>query len=191
MGSYGAVEDSILDIRQDKTDPSLATSIRDEQFSSLRGDGHDEKLLPEMLLWNKKGHQLFEQLHLRGHQAVHGTFDDGLRWLFTLNLAHQKKGTTNNAAAIPSPQKLLLSLGATLGNVTRSERAGYVSRFAAVLRERDMMLVSLDGTKDAAAVSNAYNDTYGISKAFNANAINHANSILGAEVFKGEEWDIR
>lgn len=65
MGSYGAVEDSILDIRQDKTDPSLATSIRDEQFSSLRGDGHDEKLLPEMLLWNKKGHQLFEQVKAR------------------------------------------------------------------------------------------------------------------------------
>lgn len=52
-----------------------------------------------------------------------------------------------------------------------------------------MMLVSLDGTKDAAAVSNAYNDTEGINKAFNANAIDHANSILGAEVFKGEEWD--
>ncbi|KAL9579165.1 MAG: hypothetical protein Q9212_005268 [Teloschistes hypoglaucus] len=270
MGSYSAaVEGSILDIRQDKTDPSLATDIRDELFSSLRGGEHGEKYLPEMLLWDEKGHQLFEQVNarpeyyvhndeialLRKHseeivkqlepgamiielgsgdltkvqillaafeyagqpvsyyaldlglpnllrtlsllpsytyvtaKGLHGTFDDGLRWLSTLHSAHQKPGTTNTATAIPSPQKLLLSLGATLGNVTRSECAGFVSRFAAVLRKSDMMLVSLDGTKDAAAVSNAYNDTQGINKAFNANAIDHANEILGTEVFRGEEWD--
>ncbi|KAL9583867.1 MAG: hypothetical protein Q9203_004899 [Teloschistes exilis] len=269
MGSYGAVEDSILDIRQDKTDPSLATSIRDELYSSLKGDEHGDKFLPEMLLWDEEGHQLFEQVNarpeyyvhndeialLRKHseeivkqlepgamiielgsgdltkvqillsafesagqpvsyyafdlglpnllrtlsllpsytyvtaKGVHGTFDDGLRWLSTLNSAPPKKGTTDNAAAIPSPQKLLLSLGATLGNVFRSECAGFVSRFAAVLRKTDMMLLSLDGTKDAAAVSNAYNDTESIDKAFNAHAIDHANSILGAEVFRGKEWD--
>ncbi|KAI4252066.1 MAG: hypothetical protein LQ352_004489 [Teloschistes flavicans] len=259
MDSYGAVEDYIIDIRRDKTDPSLATSIRDELFSSLGGDNHGEKSLPEMLLWDEKGHQLFEQVNARPeyyvHQdeialltkhseeivkrletgatiielgsgdltkvqillsafesagkpvfyyaldlglpnllrtlsllpaytyvsakGLHGTFDDGLHWLSTIRPAHLGD----------SRQKLLLSLGATLGNVSRAECAGFVSRFASVLQKTDMMLVSLDGTKDAAAVSNAYNDREGINQAFNANALDHANAILGAEVFKGGEWD--
>ena len=122
------------------------------------------------------------------HVTVHGlygTFDDGLRWIPTLGSTDLKSSDVLS----PLPQKLLLSLGATLGNISRDGCAEFLSRFASTLDETDLMLVSLDGTQDPGLISNAYNDSEGINRAFNANALDHANVILGGELFRDGEWD--
>ena len=71
MGFYSNIEGRIIDIRQDKSDPSIATSIRDDLIASLSRDGKGEKCMPEMLLWDQKGHELFEKVNARPEYYVH------------------------------------------------------------------------------------------------------------------------
>lgn len=125
-----------------------------------------------------------EYTHVTVH-GLYGTFDDGLRWISTLGSADSNHIDISS----PPPQKLLLSLGATLGNISRDGCADFLSRFASTLDEKDLMLVSLDGTQDPALISNAYNDSEDINRAFNSNALDHANMVLGGEIFKDGEWE--
>ena len=71
MGSHSNIEGRIIDIRQDKSDPSIATSIREDLITSLSRGGKGEKCMPEMLLWDEKGHKLFERVNARPEYYVH------------------------------------------------------------------------------------------------------------------------
>ena len=71
MGSYGDVDDLIVDVRQDKTELSISASIRDDLLSGLGKDVEGEKQLPEMLLWDEEGHKLFEEVNARPQYYVH------------------------------------------------------------------------------------------------------------------------
>jgi uncharacterized SAM-dependent methyltransferase len=52
------------------------------------------------------------------------------------------------------------------------------------------MLIGLDACKDPVKVFKAYNDSQGITRKFYLNGLSHANSILGFEAFKLEDWDV-
>ena len=71
MSPYSNLEGRIIDIRQDKSDTSIATSIRDDLISSLGKGGKGEKYMPEMLLWDENGHKLFEKVNARLEYYVH------------------------------------------------------------------------------------------------------------------------
>ena len=53
------------------------------------------------------------------------------------------------------------------------------------------MLVGLDGCKDEANVSRAYNDAAGTNAGFIANALKHANAVLGSNKFEEDAWDVQ
>jgi len=51
------------------------------------------------------------------------------------------------------------------------------------------MLVGLDGCKEGDRVYTAYNDPHGVTKHFIMSGLSNANSILGEEYFKLDEWE--
>jgi EasF-like predicted methyltransferase len=123
----------------------------------------------------------FSKIPLKGYtyvkcRGLHGTYDDALAWLL-------KPENRHNPTCI-------LSMGSSIGNFTRREAADFLRGFSKVLGPSDSMLIGLDSCKDPDKVFKAYNDSKGITRKFYLNGLSHANSILGFEAFKPEDWDV-
>jgi EasF-like predicted methyltransferase len=113
--------------------------------------------------------------HVKCH-GLHGTYDDGLVWL---------KGPN-----VSSKPKVVLSLGSSIGNFPREEVAPFLAAYSKTLSKGDQMIIGIDACKDHDRVYHAYNDRNGVTHAFIANGLKHANRVLGSEVFKQEEWKV-
>lgn len=109
--------------------------------------------------------------------GLHGTYDDGLKWLSTNPLLKEKK-------------KCILWLGSSIGNLDRENATSFLKKIAdTAFNVGDMMLVGVDGCKTADKVWGAYNDPYGVTREFELNALLHANKILGGDVFSKKDWE--
>lgn len=115
----------------------------------------------------------YEYVTCRG---LWGTYDDALSWL--KDPVNRQKPT------------VIMSMGSSIGNFTRSEAAGFLREFAKTLLSSDSMLIGLDSCKDPEKVFKAYNDSKGITRQFYLNGLQHANAILGHNYFKNDEWDV-
>ena len=71
--------------------------------------------------------------------------------------------------------------GSTIGNFTRAEAAAFLRRIAAVLGPGAGLLIGVDLRKDPARLHAAYNDSEGVTAAFNLNLLSRANAELGAD----------
>ncbi|KAB8074790.1 hypothetical protein BDV29DRAFT_173092 [Aspergillus leporis] len=111
-----------------------------------------------------------------GFHGLHGTYDDALTWLG--NTENRKRPTA------------ILSMGSSLGNFDRPAAASFLSRYAKLLGPSDLMIIGLDGCKDSDKVYRAYNDSKGITQQFYENGLVHANTVLGYEAFKPNEWQV-
>ena len=128
--------------------------------------------------------------HVRCHGLL-GTYDDGCVWL-------QRPENMERHCCI-------ISLGSTIGSFTRPDAASFLAKFADVLRRKSgplasqespskvdsCMIIGLDGCKDEAKVSLAYNDASGKNAGFIANAMKHANSVLGYTMFRQDDWYVQ
>ncbi|KAK2763273.1 hypothetical protein FQN54_009909 [Arachnomyces sp. PD_36] len=108
-------------------------------------------------------------------RGLHGTYDDALTWLRAPE--NRQKPTS------------ILSLGSSIGNFNRADAAQFLAGFAESLRPSDSILIGLDACKDPEKVFRAYNDSEGVTQQFNVNGLVRANSILGFEAFRVEDWD--
>lgn len=116
----------------------------------------------------------FENIQCYG---LHGTYDDGRAWLKD---ADQQKA------------RCVLWLGSSAGNFARGEAAAFLREFGTeVLRpgKHDLMLIGLDGTKNAAKVYRAYNDSAGITTRFELYGLTYANELLGGNYFDPNDWE--
>ena len=128
--------------------------------------------------------------HVRCHGLL-GTYDDGCAWL-------QRPENIGRHCCI-------ISLGSTIGSFARPDAASFLAKFADVLRDKSgplasqkspskvdsCMIIGLDGCKDEAKVSQAYNDASGKNAGFIANAMKHANSVLGYTMFRQDDWYVQ
>lgn len=105
-----------------------------------------------------------------------GTYDDALAWLKCSE--NRRKPTW------------VMSMGSSIGNFTRSEAAQFLGGFARALGPDDSLLIGIDACKDPQKVYRAYNDSKNVTQEFYMNGLANANSILGFEAFKREEWDV-
>lgn len=109
--------------------------------------------------------------------GLHGTYDDGLKWLSTNPLVKGKK-------------KCILWLGSSIGNFDREDATHFLKNVSEIaMKSGDMMLIGVDGCKKTNKVWTAYNDSHGVTREFELNALRNANSILGEQVFSEEDWD--
>lgn len=118
--------------------------------------------------------------HVKCHGLL-GTYDDGRAWL----------SETNNA----DKPKAILSLGSTIGGLTRTEAAEFLREWSGTLQSfgkkgRSRVIIGLDGNTDGATVWNAYNDRAGDNRRFVMNALSHANHDLGYNAFHPSEWTV-
>lgn len=113
--------------------------------------------------------------HVRCH-GLWGTYDNGLAWL-------RQSGSSDRT-------KIVMTLGSSIGNFTREAAADFLKSFADVLKPSDFMIVGVDGCDVADKVHAAYNDSEGVTYRFYRNGLDHANKVLGYQLFRYEDWDI-
>lgn len=73
---------------------------------------------------------------------------------------------------------MVIFLGSTLGNLNPTERASLLDQLAGSLKPGDSFLLGVDLVKDVAVIEAAYNDSEGISAAFNLNILRVLNRRL-------------
>ncbi len=80
----------------------------------------------------------------------------------------------------PAP-RLVLFLGGTIGQLMPDQRAEFLQRLRSILRPDDMLLLGVDLVKDPAELMAAYDDSAGVSTAFNKNLLTVLNAQVGAD----------
>lgn len=83
--------------------------------------------------------------------------------------------------ALPGGEpRLVIFLGSTIGNLTPDEAVTFLGGVARLLAPRDRFLLGTDLVKDIDVLERAYNDTAGVTAAFNRNILAVINHHLGA-----------
>jgi L-histidine N-alpha-methyltransferase len=105
--------------------------------------------------------------------AVHAVVSD-----FEQYLGLEQPAGGGDAAAGP---RLVAFLGSTIGNMVPAERAVFLQRVRASLRPGDSFLLGTDLVKDVGVLVAAYDDSAGVTAAFNKNVLAVLNAELGAD----------
>ncbi|MGE0785648.1 MAG: L-histidine N(alpha)-methyltransferase [Sandaracinaceae bacterium] len=93
-------------------------------------------------------------------------YADGVRYL---GRAHEERAN------------LVLFLGSNIGNFNRVQARAFLRRLWSALRPGDCVLIGFDLKKDIEVLLRAYNDSHGITSAFNLNLLTRMNRELGAD----------
>ena len=80
-----------------------------------------------------------------------------------------------------APPILVAFLGSTIGNFRRDAAVTLLSHIAALMKPDDAFLLGADLRKDSAVLNAAYNDSAGVTAAFNLNVLERLNRELGAD----------
>jgi L-histidine Nalpha-methyltransferase len=80
-----------------------------------------------------------------------------------------------------SGPRLVAFLGSTIGNMVPEQRAAFLTRVRSELRPGDAFLLGTDLVKDPAVLVAAYDDSAGVTAAFNKNVLAVLNAELGAD----------
>jgi L-histidine Nalpha-methyltransferase len=88
------------------------------------------------------------------------------------------------------PRRLLAFLGSTIGNLDPDQRTSFLAEVRGTLGEGDTFLLGTDLVKDPARLVAAYDDTQGVTAAFNKNVLAVLDRELGAD-FKAEAFEHR
>ena len=103
--------------------------------------------------------------------AVHAVVSDFEQYL----------GLEQPPRASGAEPRLVAFLGSTIGNMVPAERAAFLRRVRASLRPGDSFLLGTDLVKDVAVLVAAYDDSAGVTAAFNKNVLAVLNAELGAD----------
>jgi len=81
----------------------------------------------------------------------------------------------------PGQHLLVLFLGSTIGNFDRAAGVNFLREVRHILEPGDSMLLGTDLEKSAVQLTAAYNDSLGVTAAFNLNLLARINRELGAD----------
>jgi dimethylhistidine N-methyltransferase len=87
-------------------------------------------------------------------------------------------------------KKLFFYPGSSLGNFTPLEAAKFLTRIRAVCGDQGALLLGIDLVKPAEELEAAYDDALGVTAAFNLNALQNVNRLLGSN-FQPRDWQHR
>ena len=110
--------------------------------------------------------------------AVHAVVADFENYLGLPSDAGNNVASNGDAAAGP---RLVAFLGSTIGNMVPAEREVFLRRVRARLRPGDTFLLGTDLVKDPAVLVAAYDDSAGVTAAFNKNVLAVLNAELGTD----------
>jgi L-histidine N-alpha-methyltransferase len=85
-------------------------------------------------------------------------------------------------------RRLFCFLGSTLGNLDDRESAGFFDALSSAMRPADRCILGVDMVKTATTLEAAYNDSRGVTAAFNRNILHAVNRLTGCN-FEPEAFD--
>lgn len=95
----------------------------------------------------------------------------------------------NLLSSIPNDiPSLVLFLGSNIGNFKQEAAQFFLKSIQTHLKPNDKLLIGFDLQKNPITIKNAYDDPYGITKAFNMNLLHRINIELGAD-FRLDKFD--
>jgi len=90
-------------------------------------------------------------------------------------------------ASVPDGGRLFFYPGSSIGNFTPEDAAGFLSDLRRQCQRQGGLLIGVDLIKEKALLDAAYDDALGVTAAFNLNALNNVNSVLGSN-FDVRDW---
>ena len=78
-------------------------------------------------------------------------------------------------------KKVILFLGSNIGNFLPEEAAIFLNKIAAAMNSDDLLCIGIDQKKDPEKILAAYNDSQGVTSAFNKNILSRINKELDAD----------
>ena len=78
-------------------------------------------------------------------------------------------------------KKVILFLGSNIGNLSRDQAIAFLKKIAAAMSEHDLFFIGMDQKKHPQRILDAYNDSSGVTAAFNKNLLSRINSELNAD----------
>ena len=88
---------------------------------------------------------------------------------------------------VPQGKRLFFYPGSSIGNYTPEEAARFLSGLRTQCDDDGGLLIGVDLVKPKPIIDAAYDDALGVTAAFNLNALNHVNAVLGSN-FDVREW---
>lgn len=79
-----------------------------------------------------------------------------------------------------SRRKILLFLGSNIGNFNPDQAVDFFRQLRSVMHDNDLLFIGFDLQKDPHVILDAYDDSQGVTAAFNLNLLTRMNSELGA-----------
>lgn len=96
-----------------------------------------------------------------------------------------KKGTyfgvLNEINTFTARKKVLFFLGSNIGNLPPATAISFLQKTRGTMEKEDLIFIGFDLKKDPATILAAYNDSQGVTAAFNKNVLTRANRELGAD----------
>jgi len=90
--------------------------------------------------------------------------------------------------SVPDAHRMVFFPGSTIGNFEPTEAVGLLRRLRDMMQGEGQLLVGVDTHKDTALLDAAYNDSAGVTAAFNRNMLHHLNQSLGCD-FQPDRFD--
>ncbi|EDM36082.1 hypothetical protein PBAL39_23782 [Pedobacter sp. BAL39] len=94
----------------------------------------------------------------------------------------------NRASEISDRRKVVLFMGANIGNMTVTEARAFCTKLKSYLAPDDLLIIGFDLKKNPHQILAAYSDKQGITKSFNINLLHRINRELGGD-FETENFD--
>lgn len=166
----------------DRISSILPTIINESQVDIIElgaGDGHKSELIINGFInagkkvnfypidISEKAMQLLgDNLSISDNLHIHGVVADYLHGLKHLR-------------TISNNKKLVLFLGSNVGNFNKAQTNAFLTMLSTALNPNDYVLIGFDLKKDPQILNQAYNDSDGITQAFNLNLLTRINRELG------------
>ena len=84
-------------------------------------------------------------------------------------------------------RKLFFYPGSSIGNFNPQKASRFLKNIAALCNGQGGLLIGVDLDKDEQVLNKAYNDSLGVTAAFNLNALRHINRLIGSN-FDTSHW---
>ncbi|MDZ7736863.1 MAG: L-histidine N(alpha)-methyltransferase [Gammaproteobacteria bacterium] len=110
-------------------------------------------------------------------------------WLQVMPIVGDYHAGLDNLPAF-SGRRLFVFLGSTIGNFERGDARHFMAELSHCMKPGDALLLGADRVKDPAVLEAAYNDSDGITAAFNLNVLKVLNRELDAD-FVPEQFEHR
>ena len=146
------------------------------------GDGKKTKILLKQMTEDKIS---FKYLPVDISQNALDTLEESIKEELPKISVETRQGTyfevLKHLRSYEGGKKVILFLGSNIGNLLHPEAVDFLKKLRAVMDPNDLLFIGFDQKKNPQTILDAYNDSTGITAAFNKNILLRINKELGGD----------